>query len=76
MPGMYAPQESSFRGFNDNQYAVFQRKNRKLIQHVMTGSDLDDERLQQMMKMVGLDRKKVSESPTAISVENTVLYGH
>lgn len=52
MPGMYAPQESSFRGFDDNQYAVFQRKNRKLIQHVMAESELDNERLQQMMKMM------------------------
>lgn len=49
-PSFYAPQESAYRQFNEPEFAVFQRRNRKMLQHV-TGKQ-DNERLNQMMKMM------------------------
>jgi len=49
-PSFYAPQASAFRGFNDAAFSIFQRRNRRILQHV-TGRQ-NDERFEQMMKMV------------------------
>lgn len=49
-PSFYAPQASAFRGFNDQAFSVFQRRNRRILQHV-TGKQ-NDERFEQMMKMM------------------------